>query len=169
MIELSFVSELENPNALKALLYEYYCALTPVAEEAGFPEYSPDEVASEFMLHSDEVLPPNGRLLLASDSNGRIVGCGMLRFIRPDAVELKRVFVRPEAQRQKLGRKLVEALLAEARKTGCSALYADTIKGNTAMTNLCESLGFTYIDRYPENAHPPEYEAYIVYMRYQFT
>lgn len=165
MINLSFTSSLDDPDAYEALLCDYYRVVLRVAEKADFPKLSAEEIAADSMEQIDEALPPDGRLLLATTEDGTLVGCGMLRSIRQDAVELKRVFVRPEAQGQRLGQRLVKCLLSEARSMGCTALYADTVKGNTPMTNLCENLGFEYIDRYPENANPPEYEPYLVFMR----
>ncbi|WP_371933321.1 GNAT family N-acetyltransferase, partial [Ruegeria discodermiae] len=54
------------------------------------------------------MLPPDGRLALARGQDRHLVGCGAMRRIRQDAVEMKRMFVRPEVQGQGLGRRLFE-------------------------------------------------------------
>ena len=169
MTKLTFVSQLEDTAEYEALLREYYVNVLRVAEKAGLPKLSATDLAAESIDHIDEALPPEGRLLLANADDGTLIGCGMLRRIRPDAVELKRVFVRPEAQGQKLGVKILRTLLSEAESMGCSGLYADTVKGNDAMTRICEYLGFEYIDRYAENANPVAYAPFLVFMRYSFT
>jgi GNAT superfamily N-acetyltransferase len=117
--------------------------------------------------HLDEMLPPNGRLALARSQDGRLMGCGALRQIRPDAVEMKRMFVRPEAQGHGLGRRLFEMRIAEAKKMGCRAIYADTVKGNRSMLSMYEKFGFQYIPRYPENANLPEHAPFMVFLEYR--
>ena len=51
---------------------------------------------------------------------------------------------------------------------GCRAVYADTYRGNRPMLNIYERHGFRHIPRYPENANPPEFEPYLVYLEYRF-
>ena len=55
----------------------------------------------------------------------------------------------------------------EARKMGCTTVYADTMKGNRAMLAMYEKFGFHYIPRYPENANPAELEPFLVYLEYR--
>ena len=80
---------------------------------------------------------------------------------------MKRMFVRPEAQGQGLGRRLFEMRIAEAKKMGCRVIYADTARGNRSMLSMYEKYGFQYIPRYPENANPPEFEPYLVFLEYR--
>ena len=72
--------------------------------------------------------------------------------------------MRPQARGLGLGRRLFEHRVDEARKMGCRTLYADTVKGNTAMLAIYEKFGFSYIPRYPENANGPELEPFLVYL-----
>ncbi|WP_410482398.1 GNAT family N-acetyltransferase [Ovoidimarina sediminis] len=83
------------------------------------------------------MLPPKGRLAIARAVDGRLLGCGSLRRIRSDAVEMKRMFVRPEAQGQGLGKGLFDMRLEEARNMGCRAVYADTAK---VIAPCCQSM-----------------------------
>ena len=165
-IEVSFIPEVTNLSEFEALLLEYYSDVLQIAEAAGVPKLAPEDLVQSSVDHLDEMLPPNGRLALARDPDGRLLGCGTLRRIRPDAVEMKRMFVRPEARGKGLGQRLFEMRIDEARKMGCRAVYADTAKGNRPMLSMYERFGFHYIPRYPENANPIEFEPYIVYLQY---
>jgi len=167
-VEVSFVSEVADLPAFEDLLVDYYTDVLKIAEAAGFPKLSPRHFASSSIAHLDEMLPPDGRLALARDADGGLVGCGTLRRIRPDAVEMKRMYVRPEARGQKFGQQLFEMRLSEARRMGCRAVYADTAKGNRPMLSMYERFGFRYIPRYRENANPEAYAPYLVYLVYEF-
>ncbi|MEM8728856.1 MAG: GNAT family N-acetyltransferase [Pseudomonadota bacterium] len=167
-INLSFVSEVADTAELRALMVDFFKGIVELFEAAGGAGLSAQDLADGAIAHLDEILPPNGRLAMAHDASGRLIGCGAFRVIRPDAVEMKRMFVKPEAQGQGLGRRLFEMRIAEAKAMGCRAIYADTAKGNTRMLNMYERFGFQYISRYPENANPPELDPYLVYLEYQF-
>lgn len=56
---------------------------------------------------------------------GRLAGCGAL-VQGPDFGELKRFFLRPAYRGQGLGRRLVQAIEAEARRRGCPRLMLET-------------------------------------------
>ncbi len=160
----NFVKALPDPAAFEDLMVEYYTVMAAKLITAGGPELSPKDLAADTLLHMDTLLPPSGRTLLVSDAADRLIGCGVIRRVREDAAELKRMFVRPVAQGLGLGRQIFEMRIAEGKKMGCSVLYADTVKGNRAMLSMYEKLGFSYIPRYPENANPPELDPYLVYL-----
>lgn len=166
VLDVSFVSDVADVAAFEELLLDYYHVILKVLEAAGGPVLAPQDMVDSSIKHLDEMLPPKGRLALARSQDGRLVGCGALRRIRPDAVEMKRMFVRPEAQGQGLGRQLFEMRIAEAKKMRCRAIYADTVKGNRSMLSMYEKFGFRYIKRYPENANPAQLEPYIVFLEY---
>ncbi len=56
--------------------------------------------------------------------------------IRPDAGELKRLYVLPVYQGMGLGRQLIELRIEAARELGVRHLYADTARGNHGMLSL---------------------------------
>jgi GNAT superfamily N-acetyltransferase len=166
--ELGFVSSVPDVPAFRDLLVDYYRSVFPLIHAAGGPDLSPERYADETVAHLGDLLPPDGRLLLGRGPDGRLLACASIRRIRPDAAEMKRMFVRPEARRRGLGRRLVELRIAEARRMGCRAIYADTVKGNRPMLTVYEAFGFRYIPRYPENANPPDFEPWLVYLEYHF-
>ena len=98
--------------------------------------------------------PPNGRLLLAIEAE-ELAGCIALRKLSLDTCEMKRLFVRPEARGQGLGRKLVEEIIGEARDIGYQRMRLDTLPGrmDTAIA-LYRSVGFREIPPYYDNPVP---------------
>jgi len=168
MSTFKFTSKLEDTAKFQEMQYDYYVNVLKIAEAAGAPKLSAKEFSADSIASMQDVLPPRGRTLIATGENERYAGCGQLRRVRDNAVEMKRIFVRPEAQGTGLGRRLFEMLLEEAHSMGMAEVFADTVNGNSAMLNMFEKYGFEYIDRYPENANPPEFEPFLVYLRYQF-
>ena len=107
-------------------------------------------------------------MMLIHDENDRLVGCATLQQARSDAGELKRLYVRPEANGHGLGRQLVELRMQAAREMGWRTLLINAIRGNQDMLRIYEKLGFHYIEEYPECSDPPEARPYFIYMQYDF-
>lgn len=155
--------------ALDELLLEYYGVIVRKLAAAGVPpNYTPEALKASFWSNVAAFLPPTGRLVLAQDATGRLVGCGTLQQVRADAGELKRLYVRPEANGHGLGRLLVDVRIQAARDMGWRSLLVNAIQGNQDMLRIYESLGFRFIDRYPECADPIEVDPFFVYMQYDF-
>jgi putative acetyltransferase len=98
--------------------------------------------------------PPTGTILIAWRGDEPL-GCVGLSELEPGrSCEMKRLFVREIARGSGAGRRLVEALLDEARAMGYALMRLDTAPELMAARNLYTSLGFRsippYHDRYAD-------------------
>lgn len=136
---------------MDALLLDYYELMVARLEAVGFQVQGEHMRAlEEFWDEIDSFLPPDGRLFLARDADGALVGCGMLKQIGDGKAELKRLYVKPEARGTGLGRALVERRIDAARDMGLRQLLVDTGSFNVEMRGLYAKLGFAETDLYPE-------------------
>jgi len=99
--------------------------------------------------------PPRGEILMARAGRAA-AGVVALRPLpyggaAAEACEMKRLYVRPAFRAAKLGRRLTERVIAEARRLGYRRLVLDTLKEMTAAQALYRALGFTEIEAYYEN------------------
>lgn len=121
-------------DAVKDIFREYVGSATVSLE---FQDYE-----AEFAALPDKYAAPQGRLLLAWRGE-RLVGCAALRQVDATTCEMKRVYVRPEARGEQLGRRLVERILDEARAAGYARICLDVLPEFTAAQQIYAALGFT--------------------------
>lgn len=97
---------------------------------------------AEFSALPGKYASPEGCLVLAwKDST--VVGCAALRRVDKTVCEMKRVYVRPAGRGEKVGRRLVERIIEEARIAGYARIALDVLPEFTAAQRLYASLGFT--------------------------
>jgi len=94
--------------------------------------------------------PPTGALLIAERA-GQVVGVVALRALDQGIAEMKRLYVAPEARGLDLGRRLAEAICAEAKRLGYRAIRLDTLPSMGAAIALYRSMGFRDIAPYTHN------------------
>jgi amino-acid N-acetyltransferase len=75
------------------------------------------------------------------DASGLAVACGGLHILWEDLAEIKALAVREDLQGQRLGQRIVEACMDEARQIGLSTVFALTYR-----PGFFEKLGFTQAD-----------------------
>jgi len=134
-------------TTVRVLFREYAQSLGFALDFQGFE--------SELATLPGEYAEPGGTILLAHSPEGEPWGVVALRPLDDDgACEMKRMYVRPEARGQGLGRILGEAIVAAARERGYRAMRLDTIDTMTAAIELYRSLGFHEIGAYRFNPLP---------------
>src|SRR5690348_12047166 len=143
MMSIGPASTPEDLVIARALFVEYAASID--LEYQGF--------SAELAALPGKYAPPGGALLIAR-IEGEAVGCVALRSLDRDTVEMKRLYVRPRARGAGLGRKLIEAAIAIARKGEYSELRLDTLATMNEARALYRSLGFVEIRPYG-SAHLP--------------
>ena len=159
------LADIPDHADFEALRREWFTVATAELASIGGPKRTADEMMVDFWPDMQNYLAPHGCTILALDDAGALVGTGSLRKLRSDAADLKRMFVRPVARGAKLGQRLVERRIDEARKMGMSTLFTNTIYINNRMLEIYEALGFERIARFPECHEPIEMDHLLIYLK----
>jgi ribosomal protein S18 acetylase RimI-like enzyme len=127
-------------EAVRALLTRY-------AEEQGF-KLCFQGFDRELAGLPGDYAEPEGSLLLAR-AGGAAAGVVALKPLGSGAVELKRLYVRPDDRGGGLGRRLAEAALARARAKGYREIVLETLDSMVQARGLYAALGFRSRGRDP--------------------
>jgi GNAT superfamily N-acetyltransferase len=114
----------------------------------------PEEGATHFRLDPAEVAGGAGAFMVAY-RDGVPVGCGAVRLLDANTAELKRMYVTPAARGEGIGRAVLAALEAEARRIGARRLLLETGIRQTTALRLYEGSGFCHIEPYGEYRQSP--------------
>lgn len=93
---------------------------------------------------------PYGRLYIAYYNN-KAAGCIALRKFENDGCEMKRLFVRPEYRHLKIGKKLVDKIIEDARELKYKYMVLDTLSNLHEAVSLYKKSGFQEVEAYYEN------------------
>ena len=147
MLEIYPVETDKDIGLVKRLLEEYLACRE--LEDSIFPQ-EVQAFQKQLSKLPAEFAEPSGCLLLAM--YGELpAGCVGLRDLGDDICEMKRLYIRPEFRGLKIGRKLMESIIAEARRIGYFAIRGDTIPSMQVAQALYASLGFKEIGPYHYN------------------
>jgi putative acetyltransferase len=133
----------ENLAAVKTLFEEYWDSFgfTPCFQNFG----------AELASLPGEYAPPCGRLALALVA-GAPAGCAALRSIDAARCEAKRLYVRPQFRSLRVGKALLEWVIAEARAAGYSEMLGDTMPVMERAIAMYERMGFERTGPYSKQA-----------------
>ena len=97
---------------------------------------------------------PDGDLMLAY-WNDEVAGCIALTKMKDaGACEMKRLYVRPEFRKNKIGRVLIEELLSSAKQKDYQRMRLDTFLKLESAVYLYRQFGFVNISAYYNNPLP---------------
>ena len=140
---MRIVDGTEYLDEIKQLIVEYSAALD---RDLSFQEISHelDDIKSKYTY-------PNGRVLASVTPEGKIVGCVAYRKMSDNKCEMKRLYVKPEYRKLKLGRQLIDEIIQKAKQDGYEQMYLDTIKPLQSAIHLYKKFGFVEIPAYYDN------------------
>ncbi|AOR32508.1 GNAT family N-acetyltransferase [Streptomyces fodineus] len=104
------------------------------------------------LVRPEEVTGDAGAFLVAYEER-RPVGCGALRRLEPGVGEIRHVWVRPEARRLGLARRLLDGLEQQARARGLDVVRLDTHAVLTEAQAMYRACGYSEIPRYDDNVY----------------
>ncbi|WP_294235909.1 GNAT family N-acetyltransferase [uncultured Sphingomonas sp.] len=108
---------------------------------------------AEFATLPGKYARPGGCVLLA-DRDGAINGCIAFRRVSATIAEMKRLYVRPRARGGRLGQRLVEALIVEARAQRYAEIRLDVLAEFTWARALYARFGFVPAEPVSHNPLP---------------
>lgn len=152
-MKIRTLDTLEEVRGLAALVGEYIRFVCSDLEAAEGVSFDAERLIEGTMGSLHKVVPPSGRTFVAEGGNEAPLGMVFLRKSGGGSMEIKRLYVRPDARGTGAGRALVEAAIAEARGAGAPALRLDTTRNLTAAIGLYQDMGFAFRDPYPESDH----------------
>lgn len=133
-------------------------------KEATGQVVDPEEQLRQTVEQIDEFLGPDGRFIVARSREGDLIGMVLLHRLANGKGEIKRLFVRPQARRTGLARRLLDRLEIEAREMSLSALYLDTSSGLRESIAFYKSRGFEEAPFDPASVQDPEIARHLVIM-----
>lgn len=140
------LTEANEVRALEPLVLEYFRVVTGALLTLGV-NLDPRVPVADMMASLEKFVPPLGRAYMA-ERNGTTLGMACLKPLDDNRMELKRLYVRPEAQGTGLGRALLRHVEDTARGLGVGQLCLDTITPLTPAIGLYQSEGYCFIDAY---------------------
>ena len=103
---------------------------------------------------ADEMSPPNGDfLVLCQRDTEESMGCGGIKRLSAERVEIKRMWISPSARGMGLGRVLLAALERSAMDLGATEVVLDTHSTLREAAALYRSAGFEEIPPYNDNPY----------------
>jgi putative acetyltransferase len=83
-----------------------------------------------------------GSFRVVVDDDGNVVGCGGIYPMAPKAVELRKMYFRPSIRGKGMGRRLLDDLIAEARRRNFDRIELETASNLETAIALYQRAGF---------------------------
>jgi DNA-binding MarR family transcriptional regulator/ribosomal protein S18 acetylase RimI-like enzyme len=99
-----------------------------------------------------DLAPPTGVFLVGS-IDGEPVACGAVKTIAPGIGSLKRMWVSGDVRGQGIGRRMLEALEAEARSLGLGTLRLETNRALAEAVSLYRKAGYREVARFNDDPY----------------
>lgn len=149
VIELKAPADADEWQQAQAILREYGLSL---GVDLSFQHFD-EEVGALAQLYTQA-----GSVFVLAWVDGAAAACAAFKPLppgcAPNAVEMRRLYVRPAFRRFGLGRALAQALMGRAVAAGYDEILLDTLSDMAAARQLYESLGFEPTDPYYFNPLP---------------
>lgn len=152
-VRITTLERIDELTILDPLLQDYVTFICDDLERHAGVRFDAEELIAKTRATLPRVVPPEGRTFVAMGAGERPVGMVFLRVSGAEAMEIKRLYMRPETRGQGTGRALVEAAIAEARASGARFLRLDTSANLTEAIALYRRLGFVDRAPYAESDH----------------
>ena len=165
-MEIRELTTRDEVVALSDVLLEYITFVSDEVRTHFGIDMEAAPLHAKTMGYIDTLIPPMGRAFVAGEGD-QITGMIFLRPSDDDAVEIKRLYVRPEGRGRGLGARLIDHALAAARKMGAKHVVLDSTKNLRSAAKLYESRGFRYTGPYTGSDHSEDTALlpYMIFMR----
>lgn len=150
MVELRRVTSDAAATECDSLFRDYLAWLVVELRASHGIDLTEESVARahrEFRQEWPKLFGDRGRMYVAT-IDGEPVGVGTLKPVSEREVELKRLYVRPEARGAGVGRILMARLIDDARRMGYHAIRLETFSFMTHAQGLYRSFGFVADDMF---------------------
>lgn len=145
-MEMEIVPAYDHPEEVKSLFSEYTDML--IAGDSSFQKYlTIQHYEDELRELNKKYGLPWGRLYLAY-CQGEPAGCIGLRKIDEQNCEMKRLYVRPRFRGKRIGERLLQRVLEDAKEIGYSYILLDTLPFLESAIHMYQKYGFYEIESY---------------------
>lgn len=146
---MQIVPGYNHPQQVRELFSEYTQLI--IDGDSRFRDYLAIQHFDDELMHLETKYgAPRGRLYLAY-CNHALAGCIALRQLDSSKCEMKRLYVRPQFQRNHIGRTLVDKVISDARSIGYRSILLDTFPFLDTAIHMYRKLGFYDIPRYNDS------------------
>lgn len=163
VIKIIIANREQHAQPIRELFWEYLRWANAKVKENFGVSFDIAAMLEDDMNTLDKFMPPKGRLLLGYVDD-QLMGVACLKTLTEDMGEIKRMYVRPEARHQGLGRALLNQLLEEARRIGYERIRLDSARFMKEAHQLYRTCGFQEIESYEGSEIPKGFQKNWIFM-----